>query len=242
MTNPKSLFYNNYVSSGQAGKVDGFKPPQEVLKPRMPFLRSIIKKLELQDRSERVIDLGCGHGAMLYMLKQSGFTNVAGVDISKEQVDIAHRWGIYEVQCGDVESFLEQEGEVGVFFMLDVLEHLTPLQAVSVLSAVASKLKKGGLLVIHVPNGEGIFGQRIRYGDLTHETCFTPKSIRQLLKSVGLGTIKCFEDKPLVYSSVGLFRRIVWDLGTLYWRILLAAESGERSCILSQNMLVIAKK
>jgi SAM-dependent methyltransferase len=46
------------------------------------------------DRASAVLELGCGDGALLAYLAQRGFTNLAGVDISAEQVALAQRRGL----------------------------------------------------------------------------------------------------------------------------------------------------
>ena len=66
---------------------------------------------------------------------------------------------------------------------MDILEHFSITDCAALLWRISEKLNPGGKLLIHVPNGEGLFGQRIRYGDLTHETCFTPKSMIQLVEA-----------------------------------------------------------
>ena len=178
----------------------------------------------------------------VYFLKKNGYSNVAGVDISAEQVKMAHDFGIEEVQLGDLETFLKNESKLDVVLLMDILEHLTIDQSDRLLRNVFEKMSKGGCVIIHVPNAEGLFGQRVRYGDLTHETCFTPKSMRQLLLPIGFKDIQCIEDRPLVHGLPSAVRRVIWDIGTLFPRLLLAAETGERKCVLSQNMTVVAKR
>ncbi|MFB6216852.1 MAG: class I SAM-dependent methyltransferase, partial [Candidatus Aenigmatarchaeota archaeon] len=110
-----------------------------------------------------------------------------------------------------------------------------------ILEEVNRVLRGGGKCVIHVPNAQGIFGMRVRYGDLTHERAFTPKSIQQLLRTTGFTNVQVFEDKPVVHGLMSFFRRIVWELTTLIPRLTLLSESpGAESLALSQNMLVTA--
>jgi len=49
--------------------------------------------------------LACGYGRLVYSLKAHGYTNVIGVDISEEQVAIAHKLGITEVISQDLNIF-----------------------------------------------------------------------------------------------------------------------------------------
>jgi len=54
------------------------------------------------DRSARILDLGCGHGAFIYFLREAGYTDVVGVDKSPEQVAEAKRLGIDGVHEADL--------------------------------------------------------------------------------------------------------------------------------------------
>ncbi len=239
MSKVRQKLYDQYVTSGQAGK-SANATPEAHFAANAPYVQRTIEKFMPADRSSRIVDLGCGHGGWLYFLKQSGYANVAGVDISAQQVQFAHELGIAEVQLGNLSEFIDSEDSVDVVIMMDILEHLTIDESTELLQQISDKVTPGGRLVIHVPNGEGLFGQRIRYGDLTHELCFTPKSMHQLLSPLGFSDIQCFEDRPIVHGLKSAIRRLVWDIGTLFPRLLLAAETGRVSCVLSQNMTVTA--
>jgi 2-polyprenyl-3-methyl-5-hydroxy-6-metoxy-1,4-benzoquinol methylase len=58
----------------------------EELSPRRPYIRKVIREHFPMDRSASIWDLGCGHGAFIYFLREAGYTNVVGVDKSPEQV------------------------------------------------------------------------------------------------------------------------------------------------------------
>lgn len=238
----KQQQYDNYVSSGQAGSFRPNRNGAERFGSKKPYLAQLISRHVTVDKGARLVDLGCGHGSMLYFLGQAGFTDVAGVDISLEQIELAHSIGITNASHGGIEDFLEKESAIDVVFLMDILEHFSIEQTDRLMRQVYSKLSPGGRVIIHVPNGEGLFGQRIRYGDLTHETCFTPKSMRQLLSPIGFEQIQSIEDRPVVRNLKSFMRSLVWTLGTLKSRILLAAETGETRFVLSQNMLVVASK
>lgn len=240
----KKRLYHAYVSSGQAGQIPENITAACHFRHRAPYLRSIVRDFLPQDRSIRIADLGCGHGALLYFLKLAGYSNIAGIDVSAEQIEMAQRLGICETLQGSLNEFLAgtQPESVDVIFLMDVLEHLTRRELFTILDSVYRVLRPSGSCIIHVPNAEGIFGMRIRYGDLTHEECFTRKSLSQLFSTIGFSTVECYEDRPRMHGIVSIFRRTIWEVGTLPHRFLLAAETGEKRFILSQNMLAVAKK
>jgi hypothetical protein len=103
-------------------------------------------------------------------------------------------------------------------------------------------LSPDGVCVAHVPNAEGLYGLRVRYGDLTHEQAFTPRSAGQLFRTIGFRQVASFEDKPVMHGLTSVVRRLLWEVGTLPHRVLLAAETGEWGARLSQNIVVRAVK
>lgn len=141
-------------------------------------------------------------------------------------------------------NFLCQCGSesADVVSLFDVLEHLTRQEAFDLIAEVRRVLCPGGICIGHVPNAEGIFGARVRHGDLTHEQAFTPKSINQMFRALQFEDVRCFEHKPVVHGAKSALRRFVWEVATLPFRILLIAEMGSGGHILSQNLLFTARR
>jgi 2-polyprenyl-3-methyl-5-hydroxy-6-metoxy-1,4-benzoquinol methylase len=246
-TSWKTRLYEGYVSSGQALRPDRHDTaprPEQIFGPRAQHVKSVIARYLPPDRSARIVDLACGAGAYLYYLRAAGYTNVSGVDVSPEQIDLARRLGISGVMCRDLLTELGETDSrsVDAILMIDILEHLENEELFQVLDQVCRVLKQDGACVAHVPNAEGLYGMRVRYSDLTHERAFTPKSARQLLLTIGFKDVECIEERPLVHGLKSLVRRILWTAGTMAPRLLLAAETAGHGFILSQNMIVIAHK
>jgi SAM-dependent methyltransferase len=238
----KETLYQAYVSSGQVK--DSNAPPEAYLKPRQAYLEAVIRRHFPIDRAARILDIGCGHGALLYFLHAAAYRNLGGVDGSQEQVALARRLGIPGVEHGEGLRFLRgrEAGSADVICLFDVLEHLTRQEAFDLLLEVRRVLSPAGLCIGHAPNAEGIFGARVRYGDLTHEQAFTASSLRQMFGALRFGTVRCFEDKPAVHGIKSLTRRVIWEVGTAPVRLLFAAEAGTTACVLSQNLLFVAQR
>ncbi len=236
----KSRLYEKYVSSGQA--MGSGETAAVRFAPRAAFLNHLIAAHLPVERSIRVLDLACGSGALLYFLKLRGYSDVAGVDVSAEQVALAHSLGIAEVQCAPLEEFLAgvPDGSVEAVFLLDILEHLTPEQVLGLLGSVRRVLRPGGRCIAHVPNAMGVFGMGVRFGDLTHELAFTADSARQMMRVAGFTEGRCFEDKPQVHGAKSLIRRVLWETGSLPFRLLYLAETGVWGAILSQNLTIVS--
>ena len=207
------------------------------------YYKQIIRNYLPFEKDIAVVDLACGHGTLILCLKNMGYQHIKGVDLSAEQIELAHSLGIHEVERHDMYDFLaEKTAAFDVVFLMDILEHLRKEDLLSFLDQVHSSLREKGCVIIHVPNATGIFGMRMRYGDLTHETCFTGQSIAQALTACRFRNIESFEERPIIHGVKSCIRYVLWCFLTSWWRLLLTIETGETKHLLSQNMLVVAKK
>lgn len=149
----KQALYDNYVASGQAG-VDpaaAHSSAQAKLAKGNPYLERLIKRHFPANRNSRILDLGCGHGGLLMLLKKHGYRNLAGVDTSPAQVALAHELGLSEIQQGDALEFLDEQSPADVICCFDLLEHLTRDECSTLVATIAGKLTPGGNTFIACP-------------------------------------------------------------------------------------------
>jgi SAM-dependent methyltransferase len=215
------------------------------LTSRAPYLNKLILEHFPSDRSARIIDLGCGHGAVVHFAQTAGYQNAMGVDRSPEQVKEAQRLGIAGVKEGDLLGTLESlsNESVDLIVAFDVIEHFTKDELVLFVDEVNRVLRKGGKWIIHTPNGESPFAGRIRYGDFTHEQAFTRTSLAQLLNASGFSLVTCYEDFPIPHGIKSTVRLILWKIFRGGLKVFIAAETGSfDDCIFSQNLLAVAVK
>ncbi|WP_052348336.1 class I SAM-dependent methyltransferase [Imhoffiella purpurea] len=214
------------------------------LETRMPYLRHMIRRYLPSDRRAAILELGCGHGALLYALLQAGYTQARGVDGSAEQVEAAKQLGVIGITQGDVMTALSDTGtaSVDVIITFDFIEHLTKSELIPFVDEVHRVLRPGGRWILHVPNGESPLAGKIRYSDFTHELAFTRTSLTQLLKASGFSDVDCFEDRPVPHGLRSLIRAILWRIIRIFLVFYIAVETGgiDRRAVFSQNMLAVA--
>ena len=193
-----------------------------------------------------ILELGCGHGALIHIARQMGFRNFNGVDGSPEQVAVARRLGIDGVVQGDVLKALsnQADGSLDGVVAFDLIEHFTKNELIGVVDEVHRVLKHGGRWIIHTPNAESPFGNRMLFGDFTHELAFTRTSLSQLLLSSGFSEVSFFEDQPVPRGARSAVRWVLWNFIRNLWRLYLAVETGDisRDAIFSQNFISVAQK
>lgn len=238
----RERLYQHYLENHRGVDID---LARKGLQGAAPYLRRLISRHLPEDRNAKIVDLGCGYGALLYWLRQAGYRNLEGVDRSPEQVQGAHALGLDFVQQADIMAYLEsrQHESCDVVIAFDVLEHLSKYEALSFADQVFRVLQRGGLFLLHTPNGEGIFSATA-YGDFTHELILTPGSAGQLLRSAGFCNVSSYEDVPVVHGIVSAMRFVIWKIFKSLMRIAYAAETGNASgdLILTQNFLIVATK
>jgi 2-polyprenyl-3-methyl-5-hydroxy-6-metoxy-1,4-benzoquinol methylase len=143
----------------------------------------------------RVLDVGCGAGAVGPGLRVAGAEQLIGVELVPEAAALA-RAHYDEVIEGRVEEALEQlDGPFDTILCLDVLEHL--VDPAAVLAALHQLAPPGGRLQVSVPNARhlslvydlvvrGTFGYADwGHRDRTHLRWFTRADIVALVEQAG---------------------------------------------------------
>lgn len=240
-TDYRERILQRYVSTHQSvsGAAAG-------LERRRPFLDKLVAEHFPQDKAAAILDLGCGHGAIIRAAQRAGYTNVRGVDASPEQVAAAKDLGIAGVRQGDLLQTLAETGDASLdaVVLFDLYHYFTRGQQMWIADQVLRVLKPGGRFILHVPNGEAIFAGRMRYWDFLADFSYTRASLAQLLRAAGFADVACFEDRPVAHGLKSMVRAILWRGVRLWARLVLAAETGEtgRDAIFSQVMLAVARK
>jgi 2-polyprenyl-6-hydroxyphenyl methylase/3-demethylubiquinone-9 3-methyltransferase len=156
-------------------------------------------------RGATVLDIGCGGGLFLSLLKQEG-AEVTGIELSDSRAHYARTKHGLEIHKRPIESDFWQNGFANHFdavTLWDVIEHVNyPMQT---LRSAVCVLKPGGLLLIDTPCRDGFYHQ---FGALTyritggrfptflnamysshlfgHKQIFSTGEMRRLFESAGL--------------------------------------------------------
>jgi SAM-dependent methyltransferase len=216
----------------------------EGLGPRRPYLRRLVAQHFPTQRDAAILDLGCGHGALLHAAREAGYTNLSGIDNSPAQVAAARKLGIDGVTQGDLVEGIKAlpDASRDAIIAFDVIEHFTKDELIDVTDEVLRVLKPGGRWIVHVPNGVSLFAGASRYDDLTHELAFTCESLSQLTLASGFRSVAFFEDEPVAHGLKSAIRLVLWKGIRAMLRFYLAVETGAAQPVLTQNMLAVAIK
>src|ERR1700690_659879 len=75
------------------------------------------------DPGAPIADIACGYGRLIRFFSKRGYTNVCGVDVSREQVEIAQTISP-RIALGDAVEFLGRNvGQFALITAIDIVEH-----------------------------------------------------------------------------------------------------------------------
>jgi len=197
-----------------------------------------------RDLNAPILDAGCGWGGFLSFLQSKRYTDLTGVDSSPQQVEIAQRLGLQQVEVGDIFDALHKyTNHYSCIVAFNVLEHLDKDQVLPFLKAAKAALRPNGCLLLELPNANSPFGSRTRYWDFTHELSFTPTSLFQIFEVVGFSQVQLRERAPVVHGFKSLVRSILWQGIRHALGFYLVIEQGNTGYkVFTQDMHAIAVK
>jgi SAM-dependent methyltransferase len=137
-----------------------------------------------------VLDVGCGRGELLGLLREAG-VEARGVDADSDMVAFAKGEGL-DVEQGDAVSHLEAQadGSLGGIFSAQLVEHLPPALLVRLLELAAVKLRPGGLLIAETINPLSPLALRSYFADLTHSQPLVPETLGLLAEQAGFRRVE----------------------------------------------------
>jgi 2-polyprenyl-3-methyl-5-hydroxy-6-metoxy-1,4-benzoquinol methylase len=201
-----------------------------------------------RDKQALILDVACGAGHFLYFLKKQGYTKIAGIDISQEQLDIARKMGVDVVQKADMFKYLaKNKGKYELIIANDIIEHLTKNEVIQLLDAIYAALKPGGKVIINTENAASLFGASRVFIDFTHEQGFTPISLSQVLRVCDFEQVRIYPNSP-VHSFSSWVRVQMWKVVERMLKMFLVIECGlgkglkKRDILLEPRMFAVAEK
>jgi 2-polyprenyl-3-methyl-5-hydroxy-6-metoxy-1,4-benzoquinol methylase len=198
-----------------------------------------------QNKKAAILEIGCGYGRHTLALKNAGYDNTIGIDISAEQIKYAKEiMKLDNVLHIDAMDFLEKNTtKYDVILLIDVLEHLELDYSIKLLREIKKTLKPNAVFILQVPNGICLFSPNY-YNDITHYRAYSTKSIEQHLKMAGFQEeVKHYENAPLRSGFKSFIRNVLFNillkpLLTAYSYILFGSNAGG---IYTDNIISVVK-
>jgi SAM-dependent methyltransferase len=136
--------------------------------------------------SRKVVDLGCGRGELLELLREAD-VDAYGVDLEPDFVQLVESKGLRAVR-DDIQAHLNRLaiGEVDGIVVSHVVEHLAPSEIYALIQRAADVLSAGGVLIVETPNPESLMAGSVNFHrDPTHRRPIHPDTLAFLCQSAG---------------------------------------------------------
>lgn len=159
--------------------------------------------LPLYQKSDDILDIGCGRGEFLELLTESG-KKARGIDLSPSMLRIAAEKNL-NVQKADALHFLQSlpDESLGGVFSAQVIEHLSPDYLRHMLLEIHRTLRKGAPLTLETVNPLSLFAlSNIYFLDITHEKPLHPEYMRYLLESSGFANVSVIYPEELTQEQL----------------------------------------
>ena len=138
-----------------------------------------------------VIDLGCGRGEFLELLKETGI-RATGIDIYPEFVEDCNARGLHVIEADGIRYIRDLDDEsVDGIVALQLAEHLQTEELVELCRDSYKKLTNGGILIMETPNpGCLSIYTNAFYLDPSHTKPVHPKMLEYFLREAGFNKIE----------------------------------------------------
>jgi glycosyltransferase involved in cell wall biosynthesis/SAM-dependent methyltransferase len=180
------------LEPGTGGEVyrsfeDVFRGSEELIRERQRVFLSLLSG------HAPVLDLGCGRGEFLDLLRDRGI-RCLGVDSDPGMVRRCREKGHDEVVEADGLDFLEglEDGSLGAIFCAQVIEHLPYDALVRLLALARGKLRDDGILLAETVNPHCPPALKTFWVDPTHQHPIFPEVALQLARSAGFSSAFVF--------------------------------------------------
>ncbi len=190
--NSQGAFTAALDSYKYVGFENAFRGSQETIRARLESY------LTYFDGASDVLDVGCGRGEFLDLLKARSISG-RGLDLNHEMVEVCRARGL-DVAEGDVVGYLEAQPDasLGGLFAAQVVEHLEPGYLLRFLELAFHKLRPGAPIVLETLNPAcwtAFFDSFIR--DITHVWPLHPDTLNYLVIASGFAAARIEYRSPV---------------------------------------------
>jgi SAM-dependent methyltransferase len=166
---------------------DIFRGPEHFIRDRQR------RYLDLLGDREPVLDIGCGRGEFLDLLRERGL-EYAGIDPDPDMVRRCRAKGHEHVEVADANSYLEKRADdsIGAIFCAQVIEHMPYEQLLRFYSLSLRKLEPGGLFILETVNPHSVRALKTFWVDPTHQHPLFPEVALALCEISGFESAYVF--------------------------------------------------
>jgi 2-polyprenyl-3-methyl-5-hydroxy-6-metoxy-1,4-benzoquinol methylase len=155
-------------------------------------------------RPLRVLDAGCGTGALMTRLAEEAGAEVYGLDLAREALAFTRSRGQPRLVQADLTALPFADDSFDVVTALDVVEHVERDEAA--LREIRRVLRPEGVLLMSVPAYPFLWSSHD--AALHHKRRYTAGSLAPRIKAAGLAAVKMTYLLAFLFPLIALFRLV----------------------------------
>ena len=172
---------------------DTYRGSENLVSERLSVYLPHIERCLTRDTSISALDLGCGRGEWLQLLKNLGILGI-GLDCNPLAVAHCQDKGI-NAKFGEANACLQEidDDSLDLITAFHLIEHLSVDNFYGLLIEIVRVLKPGGQVFLETPNPANILVSSYDfYRDPSHQQPVHPDTLRFLLHSFGCSEVKTY--------------------------------------------------
>jgi SAM-dependent methyltransferase len=165
---------------------DQFRGDPRLVRARAEPYLSIVTDAGMGTADAPVLDLGCGRGEWLELIRENGLVG-RGIDNNQVFVQICRGRGLEVIEGDVIQAMAELPAmSIGAITGMHIAEHLPFEVLVRLLDEARRLLVRGGILALETPNPENLqVATKLFYMDPTHRNPLLPEALKWLVSARG---------------------------------------------------------
>lgn len=164
---------------------------EEIRRRQQYYLDAYVKSWLDEDMPGDILDLGCGRGEWLEILRENGY-RALGINLNRESLNVCQKKDL-KVICMDAISYVKSlpDESMRMITSFQLIEHLEMPQLLELFQELGRVVKKGGIIIMETPNPCNLqVGAATFYLDPTHVRQLHPEFVRFLAERNGFGRVE----------------------------------------------------
>ncbi len=171
---------------------------------RRKLFGRLIHGMSLSPRAE-IVDVGTSTGTNLRMLRDHGFTNVEGVDLSPEALRYCESKGLGQVRLGSILDLPYQDESFELALATDIIEHVDRDDLA--LAEIYRVLRPGGRAIITVPAFMSLWGPQDVVAE--HRRRYRRRQLIERIEQAGLHVVDSYYFNYLLFVPIFVARKLL---------------------------------